>query len=46
MQIYRQNYISVYILFPVFLDSEVEDKRFYTERYQTFPKFHLLLISY
>jgi hypothetical protein len=33
--------IVLYILIFVFLDSKLEDKRFYTE----FPKFSLFLIS-
>jgi hypothetical protein len=36
-----QNYSSVYLIFIV-LDSKPEDKKFYTERWQTFPEFREL----
>ena len=37
--------IVLYILIFKFLDSNLEDKRFYSERYQAFPDLNLLLIS-
>jgi hypothetical protein len=37
--------IVIYILICIFLDSKIEDKRFFTDRWQDFPNFKLLLIS-
>ena len=37
--------IVLYILFGMFLDIKLEDKRFHTELEQTFPDFNLFLIS-
>jgi hypothetical protein len=37
--------IDLYVLIFKFLDSKLEDKRFYTEWQQAFPEFSLFLIS-
>jgi len=45
IQYNRQNYSSIHILICIFLDSNLEDKRFCTEWQQAFPDIDLLLIS-
>jgi hypothetical protein len=41
----KDKIIVLCILIFTFLCSQLEDKRFYTEWWQTFPGFSLLLIS-